>query len=220
MKQFFIVFLLLGNLINVCAQETKAKYTKIFKPNMYIGANVGINLMLSEHFREYLPAQPTNAMGYIGQASAGYNFTSVIGARGAIGLSNHRWPNKFNNRIFKFDTRNVVLDITYNMSNHFAGYNLLRPIDISIFAGAGYSQRILAGNPFYETYIARGGIQADYRLTHFIDLKLIGDINMVSDDFNDYVEGTPFDLYPALSVGFTYHFREKRNCNCSHYSRK
>lgn len=197
------------------AQQAKVFSTKIFKPDVYIGANTGLNIFVGEDYRSYLFSNPFSAIGIIERATIGYNITKVLGVRSFIGYTNHNWPD--NNTIKKFSAAHLTLDLTYNLSNRIASYNLNRPLDISIFAGVGVSRSLKANfttDPL--SIIVHGGLQADYRLTQFLDLNLIGDLNIVPDNYNGDISGLPFDIYPSLSVGITYHFRKKQHCNCEY----
>lgn len=214
MKKLIIV-LLFGYSSIVYAQEARVFSTKIFKPDVYIGANTGFNLYVGEVYKSYLFSNPLSAFGIIERVTIGYNFNPVLGVRSFIGYTNHTWPD--NNIPKKFSAAHLTFDLTYNLSNRIASYNLKRPMDISLFAGAGISNSLQADFPTDQLSIfVHGGLQADYRLTHFLDLNLIGDLNIVPDNYNGSGNnGTPpFDLYPSLSLGITYHFRKKQHCNC------
>lgn len=220
-KTLVITILLLGHSSFANTQQARVFSTKIFKPNLYIGANTGYNVYVGEAYKGYLFSNPLSAIGMIERATIGYNITKVLGVRSFIGYTNHKWPYidsiTLNNNTSKFSAAHVTIDLTYNLSNKLVSYDLKRPLDISLFAGAGVSRSLQADIPTDTlSIIVHGGLQADYRLTQFLELNLIGDINIVPDNYNGSGNnGTPpFDLYPSLSVGITYHFRNKRHCNC------
>jgi OOP family OmpA-OmpF porin len=49
----------------------------------------------------------------------------------------------------------------------------------------------------------------DYKLSRKLDLNLSMQNNFVRDNYNGYVAHTPYELYTAITAGFTYHFRCK-----------
>ena len=223
MLKKIIIVLLLGYSSFAGAQQAKVFSTKIFKPDMYIGANTGLNIYVGEAYKGYLFSNPLSAIGIIERATIGYNITKVLGVRSFIGYTNHNWPYTDTithiNKTSNFSSAHLTIDLTYNLSNRIASYNLNRPLDISLFAGAGVSRSLQAdfiADPL--SIIVHGGLQADYRLTPFLDLNLTGDLNFVPDNYNGSGNnGTPpFDIYPSLTVGITYHFRKKQHCNCEY----
>lgn len=221
LRTIIITILLLGYSSFADARQPRVFSTKIFKPNVYIGANTGFNVYVGEVYKSYLFSNPLSATGIIERATIGYNITKVLGVRSFIGYTNHKWPYidtlTLNNKTSKFSAAHLTIDLTYNLSNRIASYNLNRPLDISLFAGVGVSRSLLADIPTDPiSVMVHGGLQVDYRLTQFLELNLIGDMNIVPDNYNGSGNnGTPpFDLYPSLSIGITYHFRKKQHCNC------
>ena len=207
MKNFTLIILFLG--ISFAASSQYKRKT-VFHPEWYVSTSLGTNLYIAEGFGDYTIQQ---ALGLVGRASIGYNFTPIVGIRGTVGFNSNSWPDKNNsNEIIKFNAENLSSDITINLVNWLNGYNYRRKFDLSIFGGVGVGHRdkamFLAD---YFTQILRGGIQVDYSLSPILKLNFIGDINFVNDNYNGYI-GTkvPFDMYPVLSVGLTYRIPTNR----------
>lgn len=192
--------------INVNAQKRRVS-AFIFQPHWYLGANMGLNTFVGEGWGVYSPLQ---SLGFSGRVAGGYNFSPVIGFRAMAGYATHNWPDiRYSDMNLAFGAENVTADVMVNMSNLIAGYYLTRPLDISLYGGAGFSHRDKAVfiNDL-STYIVRGGLQADLHLTQFWDLNLMAELNVAPDNYNEYSVGAPFDIYPAITVGLTYHFRD------------
>jgi hypothetical protein len=200
-KVYFVVIL------SICSSLTNAQFTKkvLYRPFYYVSVRTGTNVFVAEGFSDY---SMTKALGFNGTLSAGYNFTPVIGLRGNVGLSTHSWPDKSDNfNVKSFLATNFTADLTINATNLMGGYDNQRMYDLSLFGGAGVGLRSKLVTSFLMTPVARGGLQADFRLNTEWSFNLLAEVNMVTDNYNDFI-GTkiPFDLYPALNVGFTYRF--------------
>jgi len=209
MKNIVIVLLFSVSTIAVGAQKISGF---IFKPDAYIGANVGLNTFLGEGCSTY---SKTQSSGFIGRATIGYNLTPVIGVRGFMGYASHNWPDsRFRSsdgslKTVSFDAQNLTADLTVNLSNWFSYYNRNRTFDFSVFAGTGITHRDKATfSSDMFSYIGRGGLQGDFHLSPFVDLNLIAETNFTGDNYNNYKIGfLPFDVYTAFTVGLSYHFR-------------
>ncbi len=209
MKNIVIVLLFLVSTIAVGAQKISGF---IFKPDAYIGTNVGLNTFLAEGYSTYSKTQST---GFIGRVTAGYNLSPVMGIRSFLGYASHNWPDsRFKNsdgslKTISFDAQMLTVDLTVNLSNWFSYYNRNRIVDFSVFAGTGITHRDKAtfSNDLFS-YIGRGGLQGDFHLSSFVDLNLIAETNFTGDSYNNYKSGfLPFDVYTAFTVGLSYHFR-------------
>jgi hypothetical protein len=181
----------------------------IFRPEWYVGANTGLNSFWGEGVGGYIRTRPLSTIAIMGRATMGYNFSPVLGIRGMLGYSQHNWAEK--TPATTFGAENLTMDVMVNLSNINGSYNLYRPIQFSGFAGLGFTYRNM-----YNTYpgvvstFIRGGLQGDYHLTKYIDLNLIGELNILNDKFNGVATGFLFDAYPALTVGLTYHLRGRK----------
>jgi len=161
---------------------------------------------MSEGFGSYSVGQ---SVGSIVRASVGYNFTPTIGVNGSFGFVKHNWSDiRFDNTLIPFSAQNTTIDLIVNLSNYYGRYNLSRPYDFMVFLGAGLVHRNKA--TFSKDIflpVGRDGIQGCFHLSQFIDLNLIAEGNILSDNYNDYTSKIPVDIYPAILAGITYHFR-------------
>lgn len=201
MRFFISIFFVSLFVFNVNAQYKKAIP---FKQEVYLSANTGVNYFLAEGFKQY---SISNALGFIGRTSVGYNFDPIFGVRGSISYTAHKWPDKNNGfNVKSFYAQNLVLDAVVNLSNLGAGYHSSKQLNVSISGGAGIGYR---GKADFSSdlipYIIHGGMQADYAISSVLSLNLLADLNFVSDFYNDF-QGTliPVDIYPAISVGLSY----------------
>lgn len=129
-KTMLSAMLLLG-CVSMSAQE-QAKTEYVFNPHWYVQAQVGGQYTLGEiGFGKLLSP---NA-----QIGLGYNFNPVVGLRLAV----NAWQSKAGSSIYNTDYKwkwNYVapaLDVTFNLSNLFCGYNPNRLVNVGVFAGVG-----------------------------------------------------------------------------------
>jgi hypothetical protein len=196
----------------------------IFEPGWYVGGNIGPNYFLGEGAGSLVKTISLRPLGMMGRASMGYNFTPLWGVRGMFGASQHN--SVYADVVTSFGSENLTLDATLNLSNLKAFYNLYRPADFSLFAGLGVAYR----NQINDTQLGiidpaifpvfRGGLQLDYHITQVIDFNVMGELNMMSDNFNGNVSGVPVDMYPAVTIGISYHFWEGKLKNSLKTSKK
>ena len=221
MKKFIVTLIYLGFVFIANSQQVIKTATDPFRPGWNIGVNGGFNLYFAEGNNFLNPNQgsyfslPDNS-GLIGRLSLGYNFTRTIGLRGMVGFAQHYWPDVLRTNpdgsfiVESFGSQNLTADVMVNLSNWWDGYNPKRLIDVSIFAGGGVGHRNKANfTTDWITGIGRVGIQGDIRLTDRLDLNLLGELNLVGDNYNDYVVSVPVDIYSAVTVGLTYRLKEK-----------
>lgn len=221
MKKFIVTLMYLGFVFVANSQQVLKTTTDPFRPGWNIGVNGGFNLYFAEGNNFLNPNQgsyfslPDNS-GLMGRFALGYNFTPTIGLRGMLGFSQHYWPDVLVTNldgsylVRSFGAQNLTADVMVNLSNWWDGYNPKRLIDVSIFAGGGVGYRNKANfTSDWITGIGRVGIQGDIRLTDRLDLNLLGELNFVGDNYNDYVVSVPVDIYSAVTVGLTYRLKEK-----------
>lgn len=207
--RLLFVFLLL-NILTLQAQQRRVS-AYIFKPEWYAGVHVGVNMLAVEGFPNYNWLQST---GISARPLIGYQFSPVIGIRGLISVQGHRWNDVRlgnNDSILSLGSQTVQADLMVNVSNMLFGYSLNVPFDFSLFGGFGGIHRnsILPDNGYFS-YLVRGGAQIDYRINQALELNMIAELNITGDNLNAFAVSTPVDLYPALMVGLTWHFRTKR----------
>ena len=205
-KLIFIIVFVCSFTINISAQKRKIS-AYIFHPHWYLGANLGLNTYVAEGWGAY---SPLSSLGASGSVTGGYSFLPTLSfqATGTYGL--YTWPDiRFSNVDHTFGAQNITADLVLNLSNLIKGYYLVRPLDISLYGGAGFSYRQKAAfTSDLFTYLGHAGLQADWHLTQLWDLNIMAEVNVTSDNNNEYNADTPFDMYPALKVGLTYHFRD------------
>lgn len=206
-NKFFIIIFSLISVTASSQHSSRGVSAYIFHPEWYSGANAGLNSYWAEGMGGYIKTQPLSTIALMGRFTAGYNFTPVLGVRGMLGYAGHSWAQS--TPAIVFGAENLTVDVTANLSNLKGGYNLHRRFDFSVFAGLGGAYRDKSVfNPDIISLVTRGGLQADYHFNKVIDINLIAELNIVSDNYNGTpVENPPFDLYPALTVGVTYHLR-------------
>lgn len=205
-----IIILMLILLVGMLSIQVKAQNHRvsayIFQPHWYVGANLGTNMFLSEGWGNYSALE---SLGFNARAQLGYNVSEVLGARIQAGYYNHNWPDvRLVNPLVSFNAIGTNADLTINLSNLIVGYTLIRPYDINVFGGIGavYRPQSVFAAPL-TTYTVDAGVQADIRLSRLIELNITGELNITSDKYNDFITGMPVELFPALSIGLTYHFR-------------
>ena len=108
-------------------------------------------------------------------------------------------------------SQTLQADLMLSVSNLLLGYTLNAPLDVSLFAGVGALHRntILPDNGYFS-YLIRGGIQFDYRLNQALELNLLAELNVTDDKFNAFAVSTPVDMFPAVMLGLTWHFRTNK----------
>lgn len=220
MKKIIVtaVWLVMGFALVLNAQEQKKPVTNIFNPGWYIGANLGVNTFYAEGNNFITPNNPhyfsvIKNSNFLGRAELGYKFTPVVGLRGFLGYMQTSWPDTRLTQnadgsypAVKFGSEKLTADFMVNLSNWWAGYNPVRKVDVSVFAGGGVAY--LNNNKVLDSNFAgigRAGIQGDYHLSPVLDLNLIADVNVASDNYNDYIiNPLPFDAFTAITVGVSY----------------
>ena len=210
----------MGVVLILCSQQVNNPTTAAFRPGWYIGANGGVNVYVAEGNNFLNPNKDyyfslNDNLGSMGRIVVGYDFTPVFGVRGLLGSAFHYWPDiRFKNpngsyKIEAFGAQNLTGDLMLNISNWWGGYNPTRLINVSLFAGGGFVHRDKSNfSNDWITASGRGGMQADFRLSHALDLNLIAEVNVLGDNYNDYITSLPIDIYGGVTVGFTYHFGE------------
>jgi len=222
MKKVILSILSFVLVLNVYSQSSSGKSTEPFQPGWNISAGAGINLYIAEGNEFWKDEGHPTAFslkensGFAGRIGVGYTFTPVIGVRGIYAHLQHHWPDiRYTNpdgsyRDVSFAADNLAADLMVNLSNWWAGYNPNRKIDFSVFGGVGiaYREKDALQSTKISPIVRLGG-QVDYKLSRKLDLNLSMQNNFVRDDYNGYVAHTPYELYTAITAGFTYHFRSK-----------
>ena len=130
-KKVLLSCLMLAGALSVSAQEAKTEY--VHNPYWYIQVQGGAQYTLGEiDFKDLISPNV--------QVTVGRQFTPVFGARLAV----NAWQSKagiegVKNECHKWKWKYVApgIDLTFNLSNLFSGYNPNRIFNFSVFAGAG-----------------------------------------------------------------------------------
>ena len=213
MKKFVLAFILLISSLSVNAQYFK-KY--IFHPEWYVSVGTGVNYFVGEGFRNY---SMFNALGIMSRVSLGYNITPIIGLRGNVEWNTHNWPTYNNISVIKsFNAKDLTIDAILNLTNWWFGYNKNQAFTCSLYGGAGvgYRDESISLPTTMVTYVLRGGINGSYRINPKVSLLLQAETNLVTDNYNGFILGNPFDMYPAVCIGVNYTFPKNKIVLHSH----
>lgn len=209
LKSVFVVLLLSFVSISGYSQMCSGVSAYNFNSGFYGGISVGPNVLVADGFGAY---RLNGSWGVSQNFYLGYNFSEVLGARVLLGNSNLNWPNP--DKIppllgaQAFSSQQISFELLYNLSNYLSYYNLYRPLDFSLLAGAGLVVR--EKNNFdseYTGFVVKGGAQFDYHLNFKFDINFNATLNVVPEKFDGVQTGEPFNVIPELKVGLTYHIR-------------
>jgi len=124
--------MLLMGCLTAAAQEPASKTVYDFQPHWYVQLQAGGQHTIGEV--DFADLLSPNA-----QVALGYNFTPVVGAR----LNVNAWQSKGGlksyglNKNWKWNYVAPQVDLMFNLSNLFAGYNPTRVFNLSLFGGLG-----------------------------------------------------------------------------------
>jgi len=187
----------------------------------YAGVNAGVNLFVSENYAAYLTdiSKMPKAIGNNIGLTLGYDFSSVWGARAVFANQNFNWPFDSQLTIKSFSSPQLIFDAVLNLNNALKFNFLNGNSDILLYAGAGGFYRPLFGTlPPVTSYVLQGGGQFNFHVDTNWDITLAGEINATDDRLNSIaVDGVPLDLFPAVKIGFIYHFDGDGNKKCMCY---
>lgn len=208
--------LVLGVGFSVNAQDANKSTTNTFKPGWFVGANGGLNLFMGEGNNFFNPnkpfVSPAKNVGFLGRLAAGYNFSPVVGLRGMLGYNVINWYTvPVGTAVNTLPGENLTVDYVVNLTNLAKGYDANRKIDFSAFFGLGaaYLNKNTDTPPFAG--FLRGGLQSDCHLSSLLDLNVILDGNIATDNYNDKAfTPLPVDLFASLAVGLTYRIPEPK----------
>lgn len=219
-KKALVSCLVAMSFLAVSAQEKKAKTEYVFNPHWYVQAQLGGQYTLGElSFGDLLSPN--------GQIGVGYNFNPVVGARFAVNAwqSKAGWEMGDASYDWKWNYIAPNVDLTFNLSNLFCGYNPNRIFNFSAFAGVGLN--VAWGNDdaeaaknaidtYYDVdganqnlaYFWDGtkvrvqgqvGVMADFRVTEKISLGLELSANTLGDRYNSKRAGNNDWYFNALA---------------------
>ena len=206
-KKIFMSCLLLAGVMTASAQEQYPKTVYDHNPYWYVQIQGGAQYTLGE-------IDFTDLISPNVQVALGRQFTSVFGARLAV----NAWQSKAGieaGNTYKWNWKYVApgIDLTFNLSNLFCGFNPNRIFNFSVFAGAGanigwdnqigeinaaaaalYPKTVAATGASENTAYAwdgtkvrmfgRAGIAADFKVSDAVSLGLELNANTLSDRYN------------------------------------
>ena len=189
-----------------------------FKKHMFLDVEGGAQYTLGEaKFGDLL--SPNVQLGL------GYQFSPVFAAR----LQANAWQSKggwngYGNppmtQDYKFKYVAPGLDLMFNLSNLFCGYNPFRVFNVTAFLGGGANvgfsndevNDIAAGIQNKSNYLleylwdgtkvrpfGRGGLELGFRLSDAVQLNVEGNANIISDKYNSKKAGNPDWYFNALA---------------------
>lgn len=219
-KKALVSCLVAMSFLSVSAQENKAKTEYVFNPHWNVQYQVGGQYTLGEiSFGDLL--SPNMQIG------VGYNFSPVVGARLAVNAwqSKAGWEMGDASYDWKWNYIAPNVDLTFNLSNLFCGYNPKRLFNFSAFAGLGLN--VAWGNDdaanakraidiYYNVdganqnlaYLWDGtkvrvqgqfGVMADFRVSDKVSVGLELSANTVGDRYNSKRAGNGDWYFNALA---------------------
>lgn len=190
------------------AQQTTTE--TVFNPHWYVRGQIGGQYTLGEVKFGDLVAP--NA-----QIAAGYNFTSLWGARIAVNAWQSKGGSKINGTKYdwKYNYVAPMVDATLNLTNLFGGFKANRLVDLTLFAGIGanigfnndeawtangdilaqqfptygedYMQYLWDGSK--ARFVGRAGIDVDFNVCERVAIGLELSANTLSDKYNSKKAG-------------------------------
>ncbi len=180
------------------AQDNEPEYE--FNKHWFINLQAGGQYTLGEtKFGDLL--SPTAQVGI------GYQFNPWLATRLSVGA----WQSKggwngyaanstFTTKTYKYNYVAPAIDVMFNLSNAFCGYNPTRVVNLSAFAGVGanigfgndeanaiakegYDLRYL-WNGTKVRPVGRAGVALDFRVSDRVSLGIEGNANILSDKYN------------------------------------
>ena len=217
-KKIFMSCLLLAGVLTASAQEEYPKTVYDHNPYWYIQLQGGAQYTLGEiDFSDLISPNV--------QVAIGRQFSPVFGARLAVNAWQSKAGIEAGNTTYKWNWKYVApgIDLTFNLSNLFCGFNPNRIFNFSVFAGAGanigwdnqindinaaaaalYPYTTTATGTSENTSYAwdgtkvrvfgRAGVAADFKLSDAISLGLEVNANTLSDRYNSKKAGN-WDWY-------------------------
>lgn len=190
------------------AQQTTTE--TVFNPHWYVRGQIGGQYTLGEV--KFGDLVSPNA-----QIAAGYNFTSLWGARIAVNAWQSKGGSKINGTKYdwKYNYVAPMVDATLNLTNLFGGFKANRLVDLTLFAGIGanigfgndeawdansaiLAQQFPGYNGNYMQYLwdgskarftGRAGIDIDFNVCERVAIGLELSANTLSDKYNSKKAG-------------------------------
>ena len=190
------------------AQQTTTE--TVFNPHWYVRGQIGGQYTLGEV--KFGDLVSPNA-----QIAAGYNFTSLWGARIAVNAWQSKGGSKINGTKYdwKYNYVAPMVDATLNLTNLFGSFKANRLVDLTLFAGIGanigfnndeawtangdiLAQQFPTYGEDYMQYlwdaskarfVGRAGIDVDFNVCERVAIGLELSANTLSDKYNSKKAG-------------------------------
>lgn len=199
------------------AQQTTTE--TVFNPHWYVRGQIGGQYTLGEV--KFGDLVSPNA-----QIAAGYNFTSLWGARIAVNAWQSKGGSKINGTKYdwKYNYVAPMVDATLNLTNLFGGFKANRLVDLTLFAGIGanigfnndeawtangdilaqqfptygedYMQYLWDGSK--ARFVGRAGIDVDFNVCERVAIGLELSANTLSDKYNSKKAGNSDGYFNGL----------------------
>ena len=219
MKKTILSCLLALGFLTASAQDQQPKTEYVFNPHWYVQIQpLGVQHTLGE-------VDFSDLNSYNVQAAIGRQFNPVVGARLAV----NAWQSKAGSKIsvtrYKWDWKYVApsVDVTFNLSNLFCGFNPNRLFNFGVFGGLGANigfsndeaakQKAIIDNTYGLTNLpntaqameylwdgtkvrlfGQAGITGDFKISDAVSLGLELSANTLNDKYNSKKAGN-WDWY-------------------------
>jgi outer membrane protein OmpA-like peptidoglycan-associated protein len=231
MKKTILSCLLALGFLSASAQDQQPKTEYVFNPHWYVQIQpLGIQHTLGE-------VDFGDLNSYNVQAAIGRQFNPVVGARLAVNAWQSKAGSELNGETYKWDWKYVApsLDVTFNLSNLFCGFNPNRVFNFGIFGGIGanigfsndkaadaqaaMNQKIGVNSLEYlwdgtkVRLFGQAGITGDFKISDAVSIGLELSANTLNDKYNSKKAGN-WDWYfnalagVKINLGSTYTTRE------------
>jgi outer membrane protein OmpA-like peptidoglycan-associated protein len=229
-KKTMLSALLMLGFVSASAQEAKTVYD--FNPHWYVQIQpLGAQYTLGE-------AKFKDLLSYNVQLAAGYNFNPIVGARFTVGAWQSKGGLDFQPYTWKWKYVAPGLDLNFNLSNLFCGYNPKRIFNFTVFGGfaanIGFDNdeainvkntlNALQVNSTYENLayswdetkcriVGRFGAMADFRLSDAVSVGLEANANGLSDTYNSKRAGNAdwyFNVLAGVKINLGKTYTERR----------
>jgi len=234
MKKTILSCLLALGFLSASAQDQQPKTEYVFNPGWYVQIQpLGIQHTLGE-------VDFGDLNSYNIQAAIGRQFNPVVGGRFAINAWQSKAGSELDGQKYKWDWKYVApsVDVTFNLSNLFCGFNPNRVFNFGIFGGLGANigfsndgaadaqkqMNALYGNLGVNSleYLWSGtkvrlfgqaGITGDFKISDAVSVGLELSANTLNDKYNSKKAGN-WDWYfnalagVKINLGPTYTTRE------------
>ena len=196
------------------AQQSKSDKSVEFNPHWYVQLQGGAGYTVGEGNQFSKLISPAAFLNF------GYNFTPTAGFRLGAGGWQGKGFHVYENTDYAFKFAQGYADLMFNISNLIGGYKHDRAVSFIPFIGVGgyfglenekaptlrstnNEKMRLCWDPIAPFFLARAGMQVDFRLGEKLSLNLEGNVNGTDDHFNSK-DGDNIDWQINALLGLTY----------------